>query len=175
MDSVLYGYCHCGCGGKTNLVERNYLGDGLLKGEPRKYIRGHSTKQPPQYKICENSGCWLWQRGFTSKGYGSIFYQGRKIGAHVFYYENKYGPVPNGLELDHFYCNNRACCNPDHVQPVTRAENVRRGNSTKLSIDTIHIIRSLKDTLTYREIAKRYSISSPHVSNIINNKVWRDI
>ena len=36
------------------------------------------------------------------------------------------GPIPDGCELDHL-CRNRACCNPDHLEPVTHLENVRRG------------------------------------------------
>lgn len=34
--------------------------------------------------------------------------------------------VPEGLELDHL-CRNRWCINPTHLEPVTHAENVRRG------------------------------------------------
>ena len=40
-------------------------------------------------------------------------------------YQEKYGLVPSGLELDHL-CRNRACINPDHLEPVTRKENHRR-------------------------------------------------
>jgi hypothetical protein len=38
------------------------------------------------------------------------------------------GPIPDGLTLDHL-CRNRACCNPDHIELVTMAENKRRGYS----------------------------------------------
>jgi hypothetical protein len=36
------------------------------------------------------------------------------------------GPVQSGLELDHL-CRNRACCNPQHLEPVHHRENIRRG------------------------------------------------
>jgi hypothetical protein len=41
-------------------------------------------------------------------------------------YEQLVGPIPEGLVLDHL-CRNRSCCNPAHLEPVTTAENVRRG------------------------------------------------
>jgi hypothetical protein len=40
-------------------------------------------------------------------------------------YRHLVGPIPAGLDLDHL-CLNRRCCNPEHVEPVTRSENVRR-------------------------------------------------
>jgi len=36
------------------------------------------------------------------------------------------GFVQEGLVLDHFRCNNKPCCNPAHLEPVTNEENVRR-------------------------------------------------
>lgn len=34
------------------------------------------------------------------------------------------GPITDGLELDHL-CNVPSCVNPDHLEPVTHAENMR--------------------------------------------------
>jgi hypothetical protein len=44
---------------------------------------------------------------------------------HQLAYQLEKGLVPEGLELDHL-CRNRTCCNPDHLEPVTRAENMAR-------------------------------------------------
>lgn len=46
--------------------------------------------------------------------------------AHQVFYELHVGPIPRGLELDHL-CQNPSCVNPAHLEPVTHAENVRRG------------------------------------------------
>jgi hypothetical protein len=75
--------------------------------------------------------CWLWTGHLGGGGYGA-FSLGRrdnkKIKAHRYAYETLVGPVPEGLELDHL-CRVRHCVNPDHLEPVTRAENIRRGDA----------------------------------------------
>lgn len=70
-----------------------------------------------------NTGCWLWLGTLDNKGYGRI---GRGSLAHRVAYELVVGPIPEGLELDHL-CRTPACCNPAHLDPVTHAENMRRG------------------------------------------------
>src|SRR5699024_8246546 len=48
--------------------------------------------------------------------------------SHRTMYQAVIGPVPAGLDLDHL-CRNRACCNPAHLEPVTRQTNLLRGNT----------------------------------------------
>ena len=69
--------------------------------------------------------CWLW-RGSLRRGYGRIKRAGTTYQAHRWVYELLVGPIPEGLELDHL-CRVRRCVNPDHLEPVTRAVNHRRG------------------------------------------------
>ena len=71
--------------------------------------------------------CWLWLAGKGSHGYGQMPNQGL---AHRIAYEDKRGPIPDGLVIDHL-CQNRLCCNPAHMEPVTRAENSRRGEKNR--------------------------------------------
>lgn len=47
--------------------------------------------------------------------------------AHRFTYELIAGEISDGLTIDHL-CRNRCCVNPDHMQPVTQAENLLRGD-----------------------------------------------
>lgn len=70
--------------------------------------------------------CWEWQGNYGSGPYGLFWSGDRIMNTHKFAYELLVGPVPEGLELDHFGCDNKRCCNPAHLKPVTRRENQRR-------------------------------------------------
>ena len=62
----------------------------------------------------------------NADGYGTFWDGERKRLAHVVAYELFVGPVPDGRELDHL-CRVPACVRPTHLEPVTHAENLRRG------------------------------------------------
>lgn len=84
-----------------------------------------------------NSGCWLWVGNVCNKGYGCVNYKKRAYRVHRLAYEFLCEPVPAGLQLDHL-CRVRCCVNPDHLEPVTLLENVRRGNSGKFQRSKLH-------------------------------------
>jgi hypothetical protein len=82
---------------------------------------------------CEvaSPGCWIWTGAHTPRGYGQWSEGGRKVYAYRFAYEQLIGPIPAGLQIDHL-CRNPACVNPDHLEPVTSAENLRRSPHSTL-------------------------------------------
>lgn len=88
--------------------------------------------------------CWRWQGAGNGNGYGVMTVARRKVYVHRFSYELLVGPIPPGSELDHLChngdpdcvdeskCLHRSCCNPDHLEAVSRAINAKRGNGGQL-------------------------------------------
>lgn len=72
--------------------------------------------------------CWVSNRAAHPKGYTKIGYQGRTWLTHRLAYTVYVGEIPNGMQLDHL-CKVPACCNPDHLEPVTCRENLLRGDT----------------------------------------------
>lgn len=114
------------------------------------------------------TGCLEWTAGTCNTGYGRY---GRRSRAHRFAYERLVGAVPDGMELDHL-CRNRRCVRPDHLQPVTHTENIRRGAVTKLNREQAEAIR--RDPRTGQAIARDYGVSQSHVSRIKRGVNWAD-
>lgn len=114
--------------------------------------------------------CWIW-RGFKVKGYGRACVRGRKVVAHRAVYEEVVGPVPVGCVLDHL-CEQPACVNPEHVEPVTRTENCRRGRATKLTLEQAREIK--RSTDIGRVVGARFGIGTSTVSAIRAGRIWVD-
>lgn len=82
----------------------------------------------------DERGCMLWTGRPTKVGYGQFSIKGRYFSAHRLAYELAYGPIPDGLVIDHVKargCDSTLCVAPDHLEAVTPGENVRRGDAGK--------------------------------------------
>jgi len=71
----------------------------------------------------EFGDCWTWTGRTDRDGYGRYGHRGQM--AHRIVWELLVGPIPTGLHVDH-RCRNKLCVNPDHLEPVTPATNIRR-------------------------------------------------
>jgi hypothetical protein len=70
--------------------------------------------------------CWLSYQGINPDGYATLRVDGIGWLAHRLSYTLFVGEIPEGLILDHL-CRQHNCINPEHLQPVTIGENIRRG------------------------------------------------
>lgn len=68
--------------------------------------------------------CWVWRGCRIKSDYGQ-FRVGKLVQyAHRVAWELTYGPIPDGIFIDH-RCNNRLCMNLDHMRFASKAENCR--------------------------------------------------
>jgi hypothetical protein len=89
-------------------------------------MRGTIRDRMKAYTMIDDAmGCWNWVGSKTGNGYGNIHYNGKSRPAHRIMWELEYGDIPIGMDLDHL-CRNPKCVNPNHLEVVTRSENLRR-------------------------------------------------
>lgn len=78
-------------------------------------------------------------------------------------------------------CDNPKCCNPRHLWLGTNADNMsdmsikERTHTTKLTAAQIYEIKKLNGKMTHKEIAKKFGVSAPLISYIMNGKRWKHI
>lgn len=154
MSEQILPLCECGCGKRVNGFYRRTRRElGHVKGQPLKRLNGHGFTDSPFEdrfwgRVNKNApgGCWLWTGGKISAGYGHFNCRpldpASGTRAHRISYEVLIGPVPAGLELDHL-CENRACVNPEHLEPVTHRVNMLRASTsiTAKAASTTHCPR----------------------------------
>ena len=167
------GYCQCGCGEKTPLAKKTYGSKGIVKGQPLRFIRGHQCRKSPHlYRVDPKTGCWVWQR--SGGRYGRLMVDGVGVQAHRHFFEQAKGPIPDGLQLDHL-CRNTFCVNPEHLEPVSGAENSRRGVNAKLMMALSEEIRALyAGGETQVDLATRFGISQSVVSKVVRREGWTE-
>lgn len=120
-----------------------------------------SSRRPSiteDYEVVE-SGCWEWRGHIDRNGYGKAYDPARQVGnrldwAHRVSYRNHVGPIPAGRELDHM-CENTACINPEHLQPLTKAEHAAVTMERAGGPDRQRQAAHLRQTgMTYQQIAE---------------------
>jgi len=93
-----------------------------------RFLASFEVVAPPKDRP-ELGPCWTWRRRIDHTGYAqlAVGHQNR-VQAHRWSYERYVAKIPDGLDLDHL-CRNRACVNYRHLEPVSRRENILRGQT----------------------------------------------
>ncbi len=102
--------------------------------EPKPELRRGSVVRDREYILARvtktTGGCWIWAQA-TRRKYGAASTQDRTVvQAHRFSFELFVGPIPSGMTLDHL-CRDTRCVNPEHLEPVSLQENLRRGRDAR--------------------------------------------
>jgi hypothetical protein len=71
----------------------------------------------------DEHGCWLYTGARDPTGYSAIWVDGGKRSGHRVSWELFRGPIPPGQVVHHAVCHRRACCNYEHLELTTLAEN----------------------------------------------------
>lgn len=73
-------------------------------------------------KVDKSGECWLWTASTSPQGYGQFRHNGTMVGAHRLAYKWAYGPISEGIKIDHT-CHTIACVKPTHLRPTTNKQN----------------------------------------------------
>jgi hypothetical protein len=91
-------------------------------------------------------GCWTWTGPLAPNGYGQINAWNKRWLVHRLAHTVMVGTIPDGYQVDHL-CRVRNCINPEHLEAVTQAENLRRQGAAVEKCPRGH---AYTDSNTYR-------------------------
>lgn len=131
-------------------------------------------------KVEKSDGCWEW-RGTTNKGYGRLHWKSKTTAAHRVAYELRNGEIQGDAQVLH-KCDNRLCCNPDHLYLGTHADNMRdmrersrsarceANSQAKLTLEQARKIRQeYFGRIPQKQIAEIFNVSQHAISQIVRN------
>jgi hypothetical protein len=175
------GLCQCGCGQLAPIARQTDTRLGYVRGKPIRFIRGHVGNLKRRDRLdeslwhLENRGyvtvCWIWNGAPNKRtGYCRVKYRGKFWLPHRAVYEQEVGPIPAGYDVDHL-CSQRQCVRPDHLEAVTRAVNIQRSATARLTPDDIELIR--RSALSARKIAALLNVGKRTVDDVRRGRTWQ--
>lgn len=139
-------------------------------------------------EIVTETGCWLWNRGCSTKHrYGIMYLQGSMRYAHRLAWIAFKGHIPSDKFVCH-KCDVPSCVNPDHLFLGTHQDNMadmaRKGRRRHKScgaragraVLTEAQVREIRaDTRGPRELARLYGVTHPTIIGIRNGRIWSSL
>ena len=86
-------------------------------------------------KIGRSDECWPWMHVLSRNGYGLVSIDAQNYYSHRVAFELSGEYLIKGFQVDHL-CQNKQCCNPFHLEQVSRAEHARRGAARRKAVNT---------------------------------------
>lgn len=126
----------------------------------------------------KKTGCHVWLRSLTEKGYGRLYVNGKRLRAHRFAYERAKGPIPAGLFVLHD-CDVKPCVNPEHLYVGTNDDNVRdrieRGSQLrKFTVSQVQKIRlDVEAGAQQKQLAIVHRVTISAINCIVKRKNYR--
>lgn len=133
--------------------------------------------------IDSETNCWNWQGYIEPNGYGHVRYKNKTIRSHRLSYILFKGNVDENLVICHS-CNNRKCCNPDHLRKDTRKSNsidMVKAKNQRLQILSIDEVIEIKKALKHyykgqlNDLAHFYKVNPNTISQIKTGRSWSHI
>jgi len=124
--------------------------------------------------------CWPWKAALDGKGYGQIRSKGKQLISSRIAWELTNGPIPEGMLILH-KCDNRTCCNPNHLYIGTHSDNMQdrenrnrapnAGRPPSIPNEIIKTIKQLyKEGNSQMSMSRQFGISQPYISYILHGK-----
>jgi HNH endonuclease len=153
-----------------------HRGNGMeFRGKPMEQLLSRVKKDA-------KTGCWNWQGAlFKGTNYGQ--FSNRALSkspttTHRASWELHFGKIPEGKMVLHG-CDNRLCCNPEHLRIGDNADNMRdrslRGfvHQRKLTEEKVIEMRRLRRKgWSWRKLAVRYNVQTNAVRDATLGRSW---